>query len=63
MSQGVVSFEGNFDVGMFKQFFDESDLRARISECRPFCSLISLKAVLLQTEILTCQYQLPILST
>ena len=38
MPQGVVSFEGDFDVGVFKQFCDEFDLRARISECDPFCS-------------------------
>ena len=38
MSQRVVSFEGDFDVGMFKQFCDEFDLTSRISECGPFCS-------------------------
>ena len=38
MSQGVVSFEGDFDVGVFKQFCDEFDFKARISECGPFYS-------------------------
>ena len=38
MSQGIVRFEGDFDVGMFKKLCDEFDLRAHISECGPFCS-------------------------